>query len=108
MQSLADAWKERSTDPWTTKTLRQNSQPGVKAVAPPRQDLVAYVGPSSPVEPATVTAALLEALQGLCGQPSGKQEVSCESTRVMCDNLCAALCKLSGRQAPPLSAFWLP
>ena len=76
MQTLADAWKERSADPWTTKTLRQNSQPGVKAVVPPRQDLVAYVGPSPPVEPPIVTAALLEALQGLCCQPSGKQEVS--------------------------------
>ena len=108
MQTLAEAWKERSTDPWTTKTLRQNSQPGVKAVVPPRQDLVAYVGPSSPVEPATLTAALLEALQRLCCQPSGKLEVSCRPTRVMCNSLGAALCMLSGRQSPPLPAFCLP
>ena len=52
---------------------------------PPQQELVAYVGLSSPVEPVMITAALLEALQGLCCQPSGEQEVSRSLNQLTCD-----------------------
>lgn len=77
LQTLADAWKDRTADPWTQKSLTQQSpkhdQNGLAAKA---GTAAFYIGSARPADVSTVLATTVEALRDFTCHPDSRDVVS--------------------------------